>query len=407
MFNPKSVSNCNSTSTGTSHSESEDKQNLATSVECSDHRAKSFQANNFPLSRAPKPARNSEISYSAAHIAGNIYHPNNQTDSGIIDFLSQSLSNNAYYSEHHLRERAQAYTSNIAAEKVLIANATCAMRDINSFAHKQAEWLCHLERSLWKYEPALECRDRNKLGDEVLGLEKPGKDSPYAKSRSWKLSDQAASAFSMILKGQSGPFTSQQVKTGFELSQEGQLLAGRLNIQPRKSYRKKNRHDANRSGTHSTKTLSGMDLSMDLGTSIRDAAQVPVMSGTSGSSSDVVIAARYAAMELGVQWSAPELTTDQAKDALIDLSLDFFRQQGPTVVMAMQMNAIREKQGLPTKDVEKSQVFTHSYAEIHSGILLTVDGIDPTKIDEVRSALYGYTIDAKKRLSELSSLTEI
>lgn len=253
MFNPKSVSNCNSTSTGTSHSESEDKQNLASPVECSDHRAKSFQANNFPLSRAPKPARNSEISYSAAHIAGNIYHPNNQTDSGIIDFLSQSLSNNAYYSEHHLRERAQAYTSNIAAEKVLIANATCAMRDINSFAHKQAEWLCHLERSLWKYEPALECRDRNKLGDEVLGLEKPGKDSPYAKSRSWKLSDQAASAFSMILKGQSGPFTAEQVKTGFELSQEGQLLAGRLNIQPRKSYRKKNRHDANRSGTHSTK----------------------------------------------------------------------------------------------------------------------------------------------------------
>ncbi|ASK92239.1 hypothetical protein XcvCFBP7111P_12660 [Xanthomonas citri pv. vignicola] len=112
-------------------------------------------------------------------------------------------------------------------------------------------------------------------------------------------------------------------------------------------------------------------------------------------------------MELGVQWSAPELTTDQAKDALIDLSLEFFRQQGPTVVMAMQMNAIREKQGLPTKDVEKSQVFTHSYAEIHSGILLTVDGIDPTKIDEVRSALYGYTIDAKKRLSELSSFTEI
>ncbi|PPU86648.1 hypothetical protein XpopCFBP1817_18925 [Xanthomonas populi] len=331
-----------------------------------------------------------------------MYHPGNQTDSSIVQFLSQSLSNNAYYSEHHLRERAQSYVSNIEAEKVLIANATCAMKDITSFSHKQAEWLCHIERGLWKYEPALECRDRNKLGDEVLGLEKPGEDSPYAKSRPWKLSDQAASAFTMILKGQSGPFTEEQVKTGFELSQEGQLLAGRLNIQPRKSYRKKNRHDANRLGTHSTKTLSGMDLSMDVGTSIRDALQVPVMSGTSGTSSDVVIAARYAAMQLGVRWSAPELTMDQAKNALIDLSLEFFRQQGPAVVMAVRMNAIREKQGLPYKDVEKSQVFTHSYAEIHSGILLTLDGIDPTETDKVKSALYGYTIDAKKRLSEIT-----
>ncbi|PPT91084.1 avirulence protein [Xanthomonas arboricola pv. arracaciae] len=112
----------------------------------------------------------------------------------------------------------------------------------------------------------------------------------------------------------------------------------------------------------------------------------------------MVIAARYAAMHSGLQWSAPELTIDQAKDALIDLSLDFFRQNGPAVVMALRMNSLRNNQGLPHKDVDRYQVFTHSYAEIHGAISLTIDGIDPTDKVGVKNQLYGYTLAAKATL---------
>ncbi|APP82161.1 AvrBs1/Avra family type III secretion system effector [Xanthomonas hortorum] len=357
-----------------------------------------FSVLSSSLSPAPQRALKFKKSYSAATIDGKIYHPNEKTDSSIVDFLSQSLSNNAYRSEKHLRRRAFAYINHINAENKLISNACLAMKDVSSFAHKQSEWLCHLERSSWKDEPALQRRDRQQLGDEILGLKQPDAQSPYAKPRAWRISDQAASAFAMMLKGELGPFTKEQVKTGFELCQEGELLAGRLKIQARMAFRLKNRHDANRSGTHSVKSTSGMHLSNDVGTQIREFFQIPVMSGTSGTSSDVVIAARYAAMHSGLQWSAPELTVDQAKDALIDLSLDFFRQNSPAIVMALRMNSVRKNQGLPHKEVDRYQVFTHSYAEIHGAISLTIDGIDPTDKAGVENQLYSYTLDAKATL---------
>ncbi|RMS19061.1 type III secretion system effector avirulence protein AvrA [Pseudomonas savastanoi] len=354
------------------------------------------------LSHAPRRVPKSKKSYGAATIGGKVYHPHEKTDSTIADFLSRSLSNNAYRSERHLRKRAIAYLNHISAEKEIISNACFAMKDVNSFAHKQSEWLCHLERSLWRDEPALQFHDRQQLGNEVLGLKKPDDQSPYFKPRAWKISDEAASAFAMMLKGESGPFTQDQVKVGFEICQEGELLAGRLNIQPRMAFRLKNRHDANRSGTHSVKSLSGLDLSADVGTDIREFFQVPVMSGTSGTSSDVVIAARYAAMHSGLQWSAPVLTIDQAKHALIDLSMDFFRRNGPAVVMALRMNSLRKNQGLPYKEVDRYEVFTHSYAEIHGAISLTIDGVDPADKVEVKNRLYGYTLDAKATLMKIA-----
>ncbi|MCS4510211.1 secretion protein EspV [Xylophilus ampelinus] len=366
------------------------------------HKREASSSINQALSLATASSNRPGKSYSAATVAGKIYRPDNKTDASIIEFLSQSLSNNEYYSERHLHSRADAYLNSIDAEKTLISNASHAINNVESLTHKQSEWLCHLERGLWSREPALQCRDREKLGDEVLGLREPDEHSPYAKKRPWKISTQAASAFAMMLKGASGPFTEDQVKTGFELAQEGQLVAGRLKIQLRKSYREKNRHDADRSGTHSTKTMSGMDLSNDVGTRIRDSLQVPVMSGTSGSSSDVVIAAHYAAKQLGVPWTAPGLTADQAKDALINLSLDFFREKGPSTSMAKHMNAIREKQELPHKKVERSQVFTHSYAEISSAISLTLDEVDPTDLDKVQNALSNYTIEAKNLLLKIN-----
>ncbi|EPR5475088.1 avirulence protein, partial [Escherichia coli] len=124
-------------------------------------------------------------------------------------------------------------------------------------------------------------------------------------SRGLKLSDSARSAFSMMLCGSAGPFTKEQTLSGFELAQTGQVLAGRLKIQERMTFRANNRVDAQRNGTHSTRTQTGMDLSQDIGTIMRDKAGLPVMSGTSGSSSDATLATRYAAEHFGKTWAAP------------------------------------------------------------------------------------------------------
>jgi hypothetical protein len=60
----------------------------------------------------------------------------------------------------------------------------------------------------------------------------------------------------MMLHGASGPFTKDQARAGFELAQTGQVLAGRLKIDERVKLREENRVDAQRNGTHSTRTVS-------------------------------------------------------------------------------------------------------------------------------------------------------
>ncbi|GKT01152.1 secretion protein EspV [Acidovorax sp. SUPP3434] len=332
-----------------------------------------------------------------------------QTPSAIRQFLSRSLSNNRYDSISHLHRRAEVYLANIGAEKALIDTASLALKDPATPAAQQSAWLCHLERGLWESEEALESRDRQRLGDEAQGHIAPSDDSPYKRPKAWTPSPASSAAFAMMLKGESGPFTWAQAQTGFETAQEGQLLAGRLKLQDRVTFRAENRHDATRSGTHPTKTLDGADLSHDAGTHLRDALGVPVMTGTSGSSSDVAIAMRYGAQKAESSWAAPGLSQEEAKKALIDLALHFFRTEGsnPPAVLAKGMNGVRAQLGLPDKQVEAAEVFAHSYPEIHAAVSLTVDGIDPRDPVAVEQALREYTLQAKRRLDGAKLVSDL
>jgi hypothetical protein len=86
---------------------------------------------------------------------------------------------------------------------------------------------------------------------------------------------------------------------------------------------------------------------------------------------------------------------------MVAISLQFFRCEGsnPPTVLAQGINDLRAWQGLPSKEVEASQVFAHSYPEIHAGVSLTLDGIDPGDQDAVEQAMRHYTMEAKDRLS--------
>jgi hypothetical protein len=236
-------------------------------------------------------------------------------------------------------------------------------------------------RKFWKL-------DRSLLGDEANGNADPFAGSPFHGEKGLKISDAARSAFSTMIKGQQGPFTQEQSKAGFECSQTGQVLAGRLKIAERMAYRALNRVDANRSATHSTKTGAGMDLSADMGTAIRDAFKLPVMSGTSGSSSDAALAAQFGAARAGVSWSAPGLSETEAKQAIADLSHHYFRAEGSSPPDSMQkgINAVRSSLGIPIKTVETADIFTHSFAEIYSGVALTIDGAKPNDEEAMKKS---------------------
>jgi hypothetical protein len=333
-------------------------------------------------------------------VAGTPYRVDEHTPAIVREFLSQSLSNNSYDSEEQLTARAENYLAYIEAEQKLTGSAHSSLRDIQSPVFKQSAWLCHLERGVWQQsKPSLERLNRKQPGNEAAGTAQAGPALPYARPWPWSLSPVSASTVSMMVKGEAGPFTLEQARTGFETVQEGVLLGSKL-FPERKAYRAEHRHDAQRNGTHPTKTPEGTDLSQDEGTRIRDAFKVPVMTGTSGSSSDVALAARYGAQRAGLPWMAPGLDLDTAKTAMVDLALQFFRTEAssPTVFLASKMNEIRSKVGLPAKEVEAHQVFSHSYAEIHAGINLTLESIPPADPQAVEQALTQLTRKAKERL---------
>ena len=328
--------------------------------------------------------------------------------------MSQSLSNTRYDSVKQLQRRAEVYLEYIEAEKTLIKAAEVALQDPASQLVQQSGWMIHLERALWNSESAesaLEDMDRQQLGDKVLETATVLEGTPYFRVGRRKLSSPASSVFAMVLKGEAGPLTAEQSTTGFDVAQEGQLVAGRLNIAARKAWRDANRHPANRSQTH-VRTVGGLDLSRDAGTQVRDELGVPVMTGTSGSSSDAALATKFGAQQAQASWAAPGLTEEEAKTAMTDLALYYFRSKttststSPPVLLAEDMNLARGELGLPAKEVEVAQVFTHSYAEIHAGTSLTIDGVDPRNPQAVEQALVGATLKAKERLDAVVGARE-
>lgn len=347
--------------------------------------------------------------YSRATIGGKSYQVTESTPENIKQFLSVGLSNNAYHSIEHLDQRANAYLQNIEAEKKILADTSAGLTNPASSVSKQSSWMAHLERGIWAHD--LRKSDRERLGAEAAGTDGvvPKEGSPFFGPSGLKLSENGRSGFAMMMRGEHGPLTLEQTKSGFEYAQTGQVAAGRLQrdgtLSPdRDIFRKKNRVDAERSGTHFSKTETGLDLTNDKGTQIRDAMHAPVMTGTSGSSSDGAIATKYAAQRHGVSWAAPGLSESQAAQAMADLSLNYFRGEkaSPSENNMNALNALRRKMGDSAKIVDEAHVFSHSYPEIYSGIKLTLDG---SKGDDV-DALKKTTTEAIDRLGKVSSRSD-
>lgn len=343
-----------------------------------------------PAPRRPLPSQ--------AHIGTQPYQVGPDTPSVVKQFLEQGLSNNRYESLEHLQSRAENYLNYRDAERNILQATTEALKRPESDVSRQTAWMGHLERGLWSGEVRFGGNDRAQLGKEALGSAEPEPGSPFHGPRGLKVSDNARGAFSMMLHGAAGPFTEEQSRAGFELAQTGQVLAGRLKISERIAFRAENRVDAQRNGTHSTRAQGGMDLSQDLGTTLRDEAGLPVMSGTSGSSSDAAIATRFAAERSGVSWAAPGLSEDAGRKAIADLSHSYFRADGssPPESMAAGINKVRAEAGLEQKKVDTVDIFTHSYPEIHAGVALTLAGASSTD----KPAMLQATREAERLLRE-------
>lgn len=324
---------------------------------------------------------------SQAHIGRQAYEVDADTPPVVGDFLSITIQNNNYPSREVLEARAANHMKHRDAQRYILNSTLKGLNDPDSNVFKQTAWMGHLERGLWKDETRFAGHDRMQLAAEALG-EPPQPGSPFDGERGLRLSERASGPFSMMLSGTAGPFTQEQARAGFELAQSGQVLAGRLKIAERIEFRKKNRVDANRSGTAWT-SPGGIDLSRDVGTRVRDELGLPVMGGTSGSSSDATLATRFAAERAQQSWAAPGLSESEGCKAIADLSYHYFHaeESNPPHSMARILNAVHADAGRETKaNVDALDVFSHSYVEIHAAVRLTLDGAPASDEPSLRQA---------------------
>jgi hypothetical protein len=354
----------------------------------------------WPVDSELTRATASGSTLSQAGIGRETYRLTGQTPAEVEKFLRTTLSNSRYESPEQLRQRATSYLRYIESEKKLVLDTAEALTRPDSDEAMQAGWLAHLERGTWGVGAQADAENREDLSKLIRENALADESSPLAK-RPVKMSEAVRPAVAMMVRGEKGPLTPEQTRSGFEIALVGHVLAMRLGVDPERSrHASTRRHSASKSGTSQTKNVHGLRLDEDLGTTLRDKAGLPVMTGTSGSASDVANAALYGSVKLGGRWADPRLSESAAEKAMVHLAHHYMRSEDSPLPhdVARRLNRIRDVQGLEPKEVDAPNVFTHTYAEVHAGISMSLASSPPND----RQALKQVTRNSLRELRRMS-----
>lgn len=292
----------------------------------------------------------------------------------VEQYVEKTLFNIKHESLAHMHARAEAFVHYLPAEKAIVqqTDADLNRRDEISPAMQQSSWMAHVQRGAFadRDQPA----ETLKLRDEIAQAYRSGENFAGA-----RVSGEATEMAAMMVRGEQGPFTFEQSRNGAEIALTGQLLSKNLAMKERAALSAE-RVDAIRakdeSGkpSHQTRSQHGMDLSQDPGTQVRDKMGLPVMSGTSGTSSTLALSHLQAAQDQKVPHIAPGLTEAQANASMTDLAFHYMRQGALPHAVAGGVNALREKLGAAPKDVAPEAVQTHSWPEVSAAVELSIGG---------------------------------
>lgn len=211
-----------------------------------------------------------------------------------------------------------------------------------------------------------------------------------------------------LVRGADRPLTPEESRYGVEAVYVLVEISRNLKDPPAElnalyEHTRQHRAYSDRSGTNITQA-TGIDLRADMATRIRDNSGLPVMLGTSGSSSDVALAMAYMAEQQGLEICPPNLSRQEGETALIDLLHFYMREQVAPASMQGKLNRLMVDFGARAKETDKQSVFVHSYPEISCAVELALAG--KTRTDE--AAIQASSDRAVMRLRELanpSSLT--
>ena len=288
----------------------------------------------------------------------------------IQSYANDTLFNLKHDSTKQFVKRAVAFDTHLPAERRILSATNTALDSKKVTPElKQSSWMTHVQRGAY-------------AGMDIPTKQRDAIAASYRSPEGFKhanVSKGAREAMAMMVRGEQGPLTREQSKHGAEIAVTGQVLGKRLGDLGRVALQKfrvdaVRKRDENGAISHQTKSPHGMDLSADPGTKMRDKLGLPVMSGTSGTSSDMALSHLYASIKQGVSPNAPGLKTKRATGAMTDLAFKYMRTGALPGAVAGGINRMRGTLGAAPKTVRPELVQTHSYPEVSAGVELSMKG---------------------------------
>lgn len=316
----------------------------------------------------------------------------------VAQFIEQTLQNGRYDSPEHLQLRAENFFRHIDAERAINAAAKEAMTQPESPIARQSAHMAHLLRGIWS-KAGLASEVREQLAKDI---NQGNASERELISKRAHLFEGAKDIHAMFARAEEGPLTFEQSKHGVETAyllkaaMDKKLASYSDLFSQFHNYVAENWVSADRAGHHFKD--EGVSLTQDPGSNIRDELGLPVMLGTSGSSSGVALATKFASAKQEVPMWPAELTEEEGRQTLIDAVHHYMREQVTPISAKGAYNKLRTRSGAEPKDVEPVMVFTHNYPEVTSAIEMTIN--EENSKDE--NALRRTSMQALERLSKMA-----
>tara|TARA_R110002073_G_scaffold8371_1_gene46185 strand:- start:34619 stop:44518 length:9900 start_codon:yes stop_codon:yes gene_type:complete len=295
-----------------------------------------------------------------------------------------------------LAQRADAVANWGATERQIAMDARQALTDTQSPTFQQSSHMVHEQRGDIKRavdNPELKMDRTDNLALVTVKRPQDGK-------------QEYTELMDLMAQGKEGPLTKEQSALGVQAAAAGHQIM--RETRAKDAGKKPIRVDAKREvvdgkTSHPTVTRTGVDLSKDAGTRARGRAGVPVMTGTSGTSSDVVSSHLAAVQRNGTEtvesgFNARGLTEQQAKTAVKDMTMAWMRTGEFSQTMKGNIERKLQKDGdklIDGRSGDETTVQSHSYSEISTAVDLTLSG----RSDD--AAINRSVADAKNRLAEV------
>jgi hypothetical protein len=293
----------------------------------------------------------------------------------MASYLTNTHMNMQHHDLDHFQRRALAFHEWSDAETSILASTRKSLSDIHSPHFGMSSHMIHNERRILSDRADHLRLTQSETANSTLSAEV----KRMTGERSQGQGNDYLNLTEMLIQGKQGPLTLGQSTLGIEAT-----IVGHHVLDKTAQYGKNNpRMQAQRpldplsnKPSHPTTSTYGMDLSEDPGTQLREHLGLPIMTGTSGSASDVIRSYRFTQDALSkVIPDGQFMSAHENRNTLHDLTFNWMRMGAPMegvrgLISKHQTENNFRKISVPLPTATQ----THTYPEIVSGIDLTLDG---------------------------------